>query len=278
MRTFIFVPAHDERKVTKALASAADAVILDLEDAIPEDKKTTAREAAAKIVREHAAPGPRLWVRVNASDTPHYDADLAAIDWRGAGVMVAKAEDSDGIRRLANHELSGLVLLLESARGFAQVDALVAAAPVVPRLAIGTWDLLRDLGLPVEDPDASELIWHLRAEMVVASRTLRLELPVDGVYGRFDDAAGFEAAAKRAYHLGFGGKLLIHPAQIPLADAVFGVSEARLAEARELVAAYEQAERTGAGAISFKGQLVDRVHADRARALLQARRQVTPSA
>jgi citrate lyase subunit beta/citryl-CoA lyase len=91
---------------------------------------------------------------------------------------------------------------------------------------------------------------------------------VDGVYGRIDDAQGFEEVAARAFRLGYGGKLLVHPAQIPIASRVFGVSQAQLDEARELIAAYDAAQQAGTGAIRHRGQMVDRVHVEKARALL----------
>lgn len=275
LTTFMFVPAHDARKVGKALESAADAIILDLEDAVPEQMKGAARDAAARIVREHSGDGPQVWVRVNDARTPHYEADLRGIEWpRAGGLVIPKAEEARSLTPLARLGLRGLILTVESAAGFAQLDQMALAAAVKPRVAIGTWDLAHDLGLTVDDPDASELIWHLRCELVVASRKLRLQSPIDGVYGRIDDEASFERMANRAFHLGYGGKLLIHPMQIPLAARIFGISEAQLAEARELIDAYEQAQRAGIGAIRHRGQMVDRVHVQRARALLARSEQV----
>jgi citrate lyase subunit beta/citryl-CoA lyase len=125
--TMMFVPAHDARKVAKALASSADAVILDLEDAVPEEMKSVAREAAAATVRDHTAAIPHLYIRVNALDSPHCQLDLEAIDWQRAGLLVPKAEDRDAIRRLARLTLSDLMLLIESAAGFAHLDELAGA-------------------------------------------------------------------------------------------------------------------------------------------------------
>ena len=104
--------------------------------------------------------------------------------------------------------------------------------------------------------------------MVIASRRLGLQPPVDGVYGRIDDVAGFEAMSQRAFRLGFGGKLLIHPAQIAPAARIFSITEAQVAEARVLIDAFEDARRSGIGAIRHAGQMVDAVHVQRARALL----------
>lgn len=275
LSTFLFVPAYDARKTTKALASSADAVILDLEDAVPEDMKAAAREAAASILRQRASRPPQVWIRVNAARSAHHAADIAAIDWTAAdGMVLPKAEDRASVEDSAKRGVRGLILTLESVAGFAEAAAMVGAAPVKPRLAIGTWDLAHDLSLPIDDPDESELIWNLRSKMVISSRRLGLQPPVDGVYGRIDDAPGFQAKSQRAFSLGFGGKLLIHPAQIPLAAQIFSITDAQVAEARELIAAYEDAQRSGVGAIRHAGQMVDAVHVHRARALL-ARWQAT---
>jgi citrate lyase subunit beta/citryl-CoA lyase len=269
LTTFLFVPAYDARKTAKALASSADAIILDLEDAVPEEMKETARNAAAATLRERSRETPEVWIRVNAAQSPHHEADLRAIDWSSAaGVLIPKAEDPASIDALAAFEPRAVILTLESIAGFTKATTMVAAARSRPRLAIGTWDLAHDLSLPVDDPDESELIWQLRSEMVIASRRLGLQPPVDGVYGRIDDVAGFEAMSQRAFRLGFGGKLLIHPVQIAPAARIFSITEAQVAEARALIDAYEGAQRSGIGAIRHAGQMVDAVHVQRARALL----------
>ncbi len=268
LTTLMFVPAHDARKVAKAQTSAADAIILDLEDAVPEQTKGEARAAAARLVREHQGVGPRVWVRINGAQTPHYDADLRAIDWSRAGLLVPKAEEPAAVRAFASLTLSGLILTLETAAGCARAADLAAAAPIESRFALGTWDLALDLGLAVDDPDESELVWHVRAQTVLASRAAGLQPPIDGVYGRIDDDAGLERMATRAFHLGFGGKLLVHPRQIPVTAKIFGRDEVRLRDAQALIEAYEAAAQTGTGAIRHNGQMIDRVHVDLARRLV----------
>lgn len=266
--TLMFVPAHDARKTAKAQTSDADAIILDLEDAVPEQTKGEAREAAARIVRDRAAAGPQIWVRINSAQTPHYDDDLRAIDWSRAGLLVPKAEDPDAVWAFAKLPLSGLILTLETAVGCARVAEIVAASPMQPRLALGTWDLALDLGLSIDDPDESELVWHVRAQTVLASGALGLPAPIDGVYGRIDDDAGFTAMASRAQRLGFGGKLLVHPRQVPLAAKIFGRDDEQLRAAQALIAAYESAAQAGTGAIRHEGQMIDRVHVEKARRLV----------
>ena len=270
MITYLFVPAHDGRKVTKALASPADAVILDLEDAVPEQMKAEARAAAAQVLRERDDAATRLWVRVNGPGTQHHGEDLRVARWeRAAGVVLPKAEDRRSIAALSGLGLRGLLLILETAVGLSEVAALVNAAPVAPRLALGTFDLAADLGLTnVTDPDESEVVWHVRCQLVLDSRRLRLPSPVDGVFPRIGDTAGLETIAARVRRLGFGAKLAIHPEQLAVIQRAFDPDAGHLAEARELIDAYEHAEREGLGAVNFRGQMIDRVHVERARALL----------
>jgi citrate lyase beta subunit len=265
------VPAHEAHKVRKALASSADAVILDLEDAVPSDMKDAARAAAARAVEAPRPPGaPQLWVRIDAADTVHFDSDLAGIDWRRAdGIVLAKAEESAAVAVVTRTGVARQLLLVETVSGLNRLSDLVAAAGLNVRLAVGTWDLARDLELPgIDDPDESELIWHVRCEIALASRWLKLEPPVDGVFGRLGALRDFEDVCVRVRRLGFGGKLLVHPEQIPIAARVFGVDPRRRSEAQEIIAAYEQAVREGRGAAQHKGMLVDRAHVERARKLL----------
>jgi citrate lyase beta subunit len=267
--TFLFVPAHEDRKVRNALASAADAIILDLEDGVPEGLKAVAREAVARtLLAERALGGPSCWVRLNAADTPHFTADLEAVVWsRVDGAVLPKADDEAVAAAVFGAGAPRVLLLVETAAGLGRLRALARAAGPSPRIALGTVDLARDLGLP-DDPDDSEVVWHIRRQLVIESRQLGLDPPVDGVFGRIGDLPGLEAICDRIRSLGFGGKLLVHPQQIAVAARALGVDETRLQAARDIVTAYEAAERGGRGALRHEGELVDRAHVERARALI----------
>jgi citrate lyase beta subunit len=268
--TYLFVPAHEPRKIARALESASDAVILDLEDAVPDAQKTEARQAVARCLeRTASATGPEVWVRINATD-PEFERDLEAIDWtRAAGVVVPKAEDPLRLFRVEQTGVRRVLPLIESAVGLAAVDALIAGATRVDRLAIGTWDLALDLGLfAVDDPDDSELIWQLRGELVVHSRRLRLRPPIDGICARLDDESAFTDVCRRAVAIGYGGKLLIHPSQITIAKNTFTQARSTLDAARRLLETYAAAVAQGHGATRFEGRLIDRPMVERARALL----------
>jgi citrate lyase beta subunit len=266
--TFLFVPAHDERKVANALEARSDAVVLDLEDSVPDDRKAAARAA----VRDRVAGadiGSIAWVRVNAVGPSFHD-DVTSIDWsRVAGAVLPKAEDPSAVAALERAGAMRILLLIESATGLEALPSLVRASHRVARLAIGTWDLALDLGLlAIDDPDDSELIWQIRGEIVVRSRALGLKAPLDGIYAAIADDDGLRAVCTRAFRLGYGGKLLVHPRQVSIARSIFEPDSDALQRATETISAYDNAAATGRGAIRVRGRLVDRPMVDRARALV----------
>ena len=270
--TYLFVPAHEDRKVEKALLSEADAVILDLEDSVPDSEKDNARGAIARWLDwpRRDAECSEIWVRVNEAGGPHFARDVAVVPWHlVAGAVVPKAEDPQACEQLDAAGARKIILLVESVRGLAGVERLVATTRRVQGLAIGTFDLCCDLGLvTVDDPDDSELIWQIRGQLVIESRRLGLEAPIDGIFARLDDDDGLRRVCERVMRMGYGGKLLIHPGQIPVAASVFVPKSETLALARDVVAVYDAAMAAGRGAISVRGQLVDRPMVARARAML----------
>jgi citrate lyase beta subunit len=264
--TFLFVPAHEERKVDKAFEAGSDAVILDLEDSVPDDRKAAARVAVRNRLAR-AAANTNVWVRVNGAGND-FEEDVQSLDWsRVAGVVLPKVELPSAVATLERAGVRRLLLLIESAAGLEALPAL-ARTTVMVCTAIGTWDLALDLGLTgIDDPDQSELIWHVRRELVVRSRAANLPPPIDGVFTAIDDDDGLAAVCARAFRLGYGGKLLIHPRQVPIARAAFAPDSDALRLANETIAAYEEAAANGRGAIRVRGRMVDRPMIDRARAL-----------
>ena len=264
--TFLFVPAHEERKTDKAFTIGSDAVILDLEDGVPPDQRDAARAAVAR--RLARLNGVETWVRVNSSGDDLED-DLRAIDLsRAAGVVLPKAELPAAVAALERAGAQQLLLLVETAAGLEAVPALARASRLFTRVAIGTWDLALDLGLSgMADPDESELIWHSRRELVIRSRIAGLPPPVDGVYTAIDDDEGLAVVCRRVFELGYGAKLLVHPRQVPIARACFRPDADALRLADETIAAYEQSLAGGRGVIRVRGRMVDRPMVERARAL-----------
>ena len=268
--TYLFVPGTEDRKIAKAMQSDADAVILDLEDSIADDMKEGAREHLAAYLRSQqpASAGPQVWVRINSNDSI-FAADVEAIPWNKVhGAVLPKAERRERITALIDAGANRVLPIIESAAGFSALSKLVEAGNV-ERFAIGTWDLALDLGIVAVRPDDSELIWQLRGDLVLASRQFDLPPPVDGVYAQFDDDAGLQKFSERAHRIGFTAKLLIHPRQIAVVNSVLRPDDHVLEHARAVIHVYEDAVRTGRGAVQLNGEMVDRPVVERARALLR---------
>lgn len=256
-RTLLFVPGDRPERFDKACASGADAVIVDLEDAVAPAAKARARDAIAHWL----TPERHVWLRVNAVGTSWFDDDLALARHRGiAGVVLPKAERVDDL-----HRLDGLavIALIESARGIVNAEAIAAAAGV-QRLAFGSIDFQADLGIPGE----GDALLAFRSRLVLASRLANLPPPIDGVTVAIDDAARLSADTQRARELGFGGKLCIHPKQVPIVQNGFAPTAAEVAWAERVLAA---AEAAGGAAVAVDGAMVDRPVLLRARAIVEKR-------
>jgi len=261
-RSYLFVPGHRPDRFDKALAAGADAVILDLEDAVPAADKDAARKAVIHwLGLREAGPSPQILVRINASSAPQHEADVQACRHGVDGVVLPKSERVDELARLAR-ALPGVALLplIETALGFAAAPDL-AHAPAVQRLVFGSIDFQHDLGI---EGDGEELLLF-RSQLVLHSRVASLAAPVDGVCTALDDAPRIHAEALRARRLGFGAKLCIHPRQIaPVHDAL-APTAAQLDWARRVLAA---AHAAAGAAVALDGAMVDRPVILRAQALL----------
>lgn len=257
--SYLFVPGSQPLRFDKACASGADAVIIDLEDAVAPGDKGNARAAVAAWLR----PGRRVIVRINAADTPWFEDDVALCALDGvAGVMLPKAESCDVLEALAARLPAMPILpLIESARGFHAAGQL-ALCPQVQRLVFGSIDFQLDLGI---DGEGEELLLF-RSGLVLASRLAGIAAPVDGVTVAVDAPALLDHDARRARRLGFGGKLCIHPAQLATVNAAFAPTSAALAWARKVV----DAASGESGAFRLDGKMVDRPVVLRAQAVLQA--------
>ncbi|MFM0728787.1 CoA ester lyase [Paraburkholderia strydomiana] len=250
-RSYLFVPGNRPERFEKAHAAGADAVILDLEDAVQPDEKSMARAAVLAAVSDGASRP--AWVRVNGSDTVWFDDDVAALASQTgvAGIVLPKAEAREQVDAVLAHAHPGLRVLpiVETARGFANL-AVLCAAPRVQRIVFGTLDFQIDLGI---DGDAEEL--HVfRSQIVLASRLAGIGAPVDGVSTTITDADAIEADARRGRRFGFGGKLCIHPKQIDAVHRAYAWSEAEQAWARRVLAAVET---SSGAAVAVDGRMVD---------------------
>lgn len=279
-RSWLFAPGNHARRAEKVFLSGADAAILDLEDAVALAEKPAARApVAAALARPRGCAGH---VRVNALSTPFARDDLAAVVVRGLdGIVLPKCESvaeleeahaliaaQEGRRGLAGGSVE-LLPMIESARALTQLDAIAESARRsgrVKRLSFGAGDLALDLGMTVSADEAE--LDYVRHRMVLASRAAGLEAPVDTVWFHLDDAAGFRACAEKGRRFGFFGKLLVHPAQVGVANEVFTPGEAEIERARRVVEAFGAAEARGLAAIELDGQMVDYPVAHRARRTL----------
>jgi citrate lyase subunit beta/citryl-CoA lyase len=258
--TWLFVPGDTPHRFGKAAAAGADAVIIDLEDAVhPEDKETARAEALRWL-----NAGGRAWIRVNAAGTHWSTDDIGAVAEAPGllGIVVPKAENPSALSVIARLKPGvPVVALVETAVGLHRVHDL-AAAPGVARLAFGSVDLAADLAAE----DSHDAMLLARTTIVLASRVAGLPAPIDGVSTDIRDAGAVEESARRARHLGFRGKLCIHPDQLGPARRGLAYSE------REIAWAYGVLEAAGmrAGATTGPdGQMIDKPVIDRARAILQ---------
>lgn len=258
-RSFLFVPGDRPERFGKALASGADAVVIDLEDAVAPGAKALARAALEAawpgLVAGASSNAARLVVRINAPGTDEFDADLAlCARLVPAAVLVAKAEQVGAFldlrARLA--PATAMLALIETARGLAGARSL-AMSGMVDRLALGHIDLQADLGMRC-GPDEAELV-PARFELVMAARLGDLPPPIDGVTTDIRDAARVHDDALRALRMGYGAKLCIHPEQIAPVHAAFAPSVEELAQARRVL---DAAHAAAGGAIQLDGRMIDR--------------------
>jgi len=281
IRSYLYAPGSNPRVMEKALAAGADAVILDLEDSVAPGEKLAARGQVAAVVARagaDAAPGAaavELHVRVNhGPDGPDLD-DVAAVTAPGlTGLRLPKIGSAREVRAVADaldslEDIEGiapgtvrLYLSIETAAAALAASEL-AAAPRVARLVFGATDFLADIGSPgTVDGPATALV---RGMLVLASRAAGIGAPVDCVYTALDDEEGLRRGARAARELGFFGKSVIHPRQIPVVHEVFTPSEQELSEARRVLA---HAEAHGSGATRLDGELIDAAVVARARRLV----------
>lgn len=257
-RSLLFVPATRPDRWAKAFESGADAVILDLEDAVAAAHKAAARDQLADRLPHLAYERlTRTWVRINAASTCWHGDDLAVLrGWIGrglGGVVVPKSESVASLGEIAGRlgAQARLVALIESLAGLDAANGLAAAAQVV-RLAFGHLDFQLDLGMrcSAEEPELA----FARSALVAASRRAQLPAPIDGVTTDTGSRERLHADTLRARAFGFGGKLCIHPAQVAVVNDAFTPSSAEVEWAHRVV---EQAARHGGEAFSLDGRMVD---------------------
>lgn len=259
-RSLLFVPGDRAERFDKARASGADMVVLDLEDAVLPESKDRARDIIHDALA--ALDEPRFVVRVNSLGTAWHDDDVRALAGLAgvAGLMLPKAERASDF--VGMHAAAGgkpLHALVETVAGVLNLADLVGA-PGLARLSFGTVDFQADAGI---DGDGIELD-GVRTQMVLHSRAAGLAAPVDGVSTDLANDEGLARDAERSRRFGFGGKLCVHPRQVPVVNRAFLPSDADVAWAKRVLVAIDG----HFGAVAVDGKLIDKPVVDRARRLV----------
>ncbi len=273
-RSVLYMPGSNTRAMEKARTLAADALILDLEDAVAPDAKEAARDQVGATVRAGGF-GPReIFIRINALDSPWGEQDLAAAVAAGPDVVlipkVSAAEQlgalASRLERLGAAENLRIWVMMETPLAILNAGAIAAAArDARTRLGgfvMGTNDLAKDTRARMVPGRAPMTPWLMTC--VAAARSQGLDI-VDGVYNDFGNAEGFERECAEARDMGFDGKTLIHPSQIDICNRVFSPTVEEVDGARKVIAAFDQPENRDKGVVKIDGRMVERLHAEMAR-------------
>ena len=262
-RSFLFVPASDEHKLRKALASAADVVVADLEDAVSFAQKDAAREAVRRVLPDEPSDA-LVAIRVNGADTAFFAADVELVQELRPDVLVLPKASPAAVGALGG-DGPPVVAIVETADGLREAYE-VASQPRVQALIVGTVDLGVELRLE-QRADGLEILFA-RSKTVLDSAAARVRAPIDRVWTDVRDGDGLEADARFARSLGFRGKACVHPDQIEIVNGVFTPSDEELTRARRVVEAYEQAFGEGEGVTAIEGEMIDLPVVERARQVL----------
>lgn len=285
-RCQLFGPGSRAQLFEKMAGSAADVVNLDLEDSVAPDDKDQARRNVIQAIGDVDWGTKTLSVRINGLDTPFWYRDVVdlleqasdrldqimipkvgnAMDLYAVDALVTAIERAKGRKKPIAFEV-----IIESAAGISHVEEIAAATPRLQAMSLGAADFAASMGMATTGIGGTQENyymaregqkywsdpWHWAQAAIVAACRTHGVLPVDGPFGDFSDQDGFRAQALRSATLGMVGKWAIHPSQVALANEVFSPTETAVTEAREILAAMEDAQKSGAGAAVYKGRLVD---------------------
>jgi citrate lyase subunit beta/citryl-CoA lyase len=284
-RSWLFAPGDSGKKMEKAAAGSADIVLIDLEDAVADSEKPTARTMVLDFLKSQQSGHERLWVRVNPLDGPHTLADLVAVmPGRPGGIMLPKACGRPDVERL-DHYLSALEAANGIEQGATKVIVLAtetaaamfttgdyAGAPRVVALTWGAEDLAASIGASENyTPDgAYSFTFELARSLCLLGAAAAGVAPIDTIQGDFRDLDGLRKRAEMVRRSGYRGMLAIHPAQVDVINEAFAPNADELAAAQEIVDLF--AANPGVGAIGYKGGMLDRPYLARAQQLLKLAR------
>ena len=265
LRSLLFAPGSDERKLRKALESAADGVVADLEDAVAPDEKAAARDVVRRVLSTVVTgTGRPAAVRVNGVETPYFRDDLVLVSELAPDALVVPKASPEAVAALGS-EGPPVIAIVETAEGL-RLAYETARSPRVVALVLGAADLGAELGLEPRS-DGLEIL-YARSKVVVDSAAAGIRAPVDVVYLDLHDLEGLEEQARLARSLGFRGKACVHPDQVEVVNRVFAPTSAEVDWARRVVEAFEQGELAGRGVVALDGTMVDLPVVERARRIL----------
>ena len=283
-RSMLFVPAARRPMIEKAVAVAADAVCLDLEDSVPLEEKPAARNTAIRALQELDFGDRTRILRINGLDTPFAYRDLIEVV-EAAGdridlIMLPKAGSREDVafvdRLLSQIEMHrefgrpiGIEAQIETASGFMAVAEIAQASPRLEALIFGPGDYSASMQMPSEFIGEVDARWQPAMHAIVAAARASGLRCVDGPYAAYKDTEGFDHACRIARSMGFDGKQCIHPGQLLTANRVFTPAREEAAKAEEIVKAYEEAAAQGRGSASFNGRMIDAANLRMARVILR---------
>jgi citrate lyase subunit beta/citryl-CoA lyase len=280
LRSWLFVPANRERMLEKAGGTRADAIVIDLEDAVVASQKATARALARRWIPKLSTARRRVFVRINPLRSGLARDDvMAVVNKKTAGIVLPKVESAQDLRDLdvliREGELEAgvrpgdirVIPLIESARGVLRCEDIARASDRVAALSIGAEDYANDLGIERRADGVG--LQHIRGVVVQVAAAYGL-LPIDTPFTDFRDIDGLVEESRMVRALGLKAKYAIHPDQVAPINKVFAPSPSDVAAAERTIEAYERAVATGAGAVSLDGQMIDAPIAERARSVIAA--------
>jgi citrate lyase subunit beta/citryl-CoA lyase len=280
-RSVLYMPGANERALEKAKGIDADALILDLEDAVAPESKEEARDRVCAAVQSGEYGHRELAIRVNGIGTEWHEADVAAAAAAGPdAVLVPKVGSADEVRSLVGAlESAGapdhtqLWAMVETPAGLLHVEEIAAADERLTVLVMGTNDVVNETyGLHV--PGRNPLVLTSLSLCLLAARAAG-KVIIDGVYNDVKDLEGFEAEARQGREMGFDGKTLIHPSQVEPANVAFAPSPEDVEHAQQMIATFEEAKAAGQGVVTFNGRMVEELHVRDARRILAFHEAIT---
>ncbi len=261
----LFVPGNRPHLIEKAYSLPSDAIVLDLEDSVPLNEKAAARESVRQNVPKMRSIGVEVYVRINSLSTKFVEEDLrAVVSLELAAIVVPKVQSAQEAQSIAallkeletngRTDRTALMFTIESCLGVMNAHQIAKGSDRAKGLIFGAVDYVSDLGVSLTN-EVSQLL-YARSHVAVAARAARI-MAIDSVYPDFKDNDGLTRDTKLARQLGYGGKVVIHPDQIRAVNDVFTPAKVEVRFAERVIEAYREAQRTGYGAVSLDGRMVD---------------------